>query len=334
MMASMAGVVLMYHSINRVPSDPFGLRVSPRNFAAHMRIVAEIGAVTLSNMIESDRSALAKGMVAVTFDDGYADNYTKARPVLQRFGVPATVFVTTRFIDGGREMWWDRLERALLSPTRLPRQILLQIGLDKFNWDIGGEGRRSQLAVWRQRRWRAWWPDHPGERQRLFVEIRERLKPLSHEVQDIALANLWNIAGLWPEVRPSHRGMTRQELIDLASTPGMEIGGHTIHHPSLGSLSPRDQHREIDDGKSRLEAIIQRPVTAFCYPFGSAADGDYTDETAEIVRRAGYTSACTTDPRSIETEVDRFRIPRRNVLDWSGREFAAKLRAWLDSDRT
>lgn len=112
------GIVLLYHRVTALASDPQCLAVSPDRFVEHLAVIRKLGVpMTLETMVDlAQNDALPPGAVAVTFDDGYADNLHCAAPRLADARVPATVFVSTGTIGTGREFWWDELERMLLAP--------------------------------------------------------------------------------------------------------------------------------------------------------------------------------------------------------------------------
>src|SRR5215467_4451596 len=104
--ANVAGLILMYHRIAELQSDPWGLAVSPRHFAEHLEVLRRHGQPRpLAQTVKAlQRQGLPGGRpLVVTFDDGYADNLYNAAPLLDRYDVPATVFLTTGYIDGARE---------------------------------------------------------------------------------------------------------------------------------------------------------------------------------------------------------------------------------------
>ena len=107
-------LVLLYHSIAEVPGDP--LRVSPERFGEQLDVLKELTEpVPLRDLAHRGPSPRH---VAVTFDDGYADNLTTARPALERRGIPATIFVATGALRSGAEFWWDELERLAPGSRR------------------------------------------------------------------------------------------------------------------------------------------------------------------------------------------------------------------------
>lgn len=123
------GIVLLYHRVARLDSDPQQLAVTPENFADHLDVICERGVpMTLDTLVEqAQRDELPRGAVAMTFDDGYADNLLCAAPLLARAHVPATVFISTHAVNTGREFWWDELERLLLAEgNEQPRQYAEQ----------------------------------------------------------------------------------------------------------------------------------------------------------------------------------------------------------------
>src|SRR5437867_770420 len=105
---SARGVALLYHRVGGPRFDPFLLDVSPARFDAQMAALHGGYAVLPLDEFEAKRSAgaLPPRAVTVTFDDGYADNLTTAAPLLERHGVPATLFVTTGLVGATREFWW------------------------------------------------------------------------------------------------------------------------------------------------------------------------------------------------------------------------------------
>jgi peptidoglycan/xylan/chitin deacetylase (PgdA/CDA1 family) len=105
----------------------------------------------------------------------------------------------------------------------------------------------------------------------------------------------------------------------------IEIGAHTVTHPFLSALPAAWQRDEIKDGKAFLEELLGHPVTSFAYPYG-----DYTAETTALVREAGLKCACSTVADTVWRRSDCFQLPRVEVKDWDGEEFAARLSRWFN----
>src|SRR5437764_205622 len=117
------GLILIYHRVADDPVDPWGLCVSPDKFAQHMEVIQESGFHTayVSELADAFRARrLARGTVAITFDDGYADNLDAARPILERHGIAASHFATAGYIGSDEPFWWDVLDLVFLRTKQLP----------------------------------------------------------------------------------------------------------------------------------------------------------------------------------------------------------------------
>lgn len=318
-------VVLVYHRVAELRSDPWALAVSPVRFERQLEMIQrEIPLLSLSDLSAAlGRHALPHRAAVVTFDDGYADTLEAAAPALCRHGVPATVFVTTspqRAVEG---FWWDQLDAILLAAGPLPELLPETITGGAGPWCLGGAACYAVAEADRHRRWRASQPP-PTPRHVLYLELWERLKSLAESERRDLLGQLSAWAGRLVGVGPEHRLLSMDEVEALARCPGVEIGAHTETHPSLAGLPAAAQRREIESSKDTLEALIGRPVSSFAYPYGQAED--ITEETVGLVREAGFATACINTPGAITGDSDRFRLPRLFVRDWD----AQRLRAELD----
>lgn len=296
-------LILMYHRISAERPDPWSLNVSPTNFAAQMDALRKIARpVPLDRLAACVRdSALPRTAVAVTFDDGYADNLTEARPVLERFDIPATLFVAAGYLGLGREFWWDELERLLLRTPRLPATLRLAVAGEPLEFT----GIQSSSS-----------------KQALYQSLWQRMQPLQEEERLRVLAELRLWAGT--AVAPVYPILTNNQLFAIADGGLVEIGAHTMTHPLLTAMPLTVQHREITQSRIVLERLLGRRISAFSYPYGARMD-----ETVSAVREAGFTHACTTQSTRVSRESDVFALPRVQVEDWDGGEFARRIEGWL-----
>lgn len=319
-------IILLYHRVAEVDCDPQLLCVTPQHFAEHLEVLSRyhhpLGLETLRRR-QSVNPWGSRG-VAVTFDDGYADNLRNAKPLLERFDVPATVFVTTGSIEDDREFWWDELERLLLHPGVLPKTLrLIHVG-SPGQWELGEASLYSGDAYRRYRKWNVLEKDDPGPRQRLYRSLCQLLRPLPERERREALDELLAWAGAEPLGRPIHRALSPDEVFRLAEGGLVEIGAHTVTHPILSALPATAQRDEIRGSKARLEEILGRQVTGFSYPYGARTD--YTRETVAIVRESGFAYACSNFADLVWRGTDRFQLPRFLVRNWDGDAFARWLR--------
>jgi len=302
-------LILLYHRIADNPLDAQLLAVSPGNFEAHLKELSEnYRILPLHELVEEvENGKVVADTLAITFDDGYLDNLTHAAPLLERYGLHATVFVSSGMIDTAAGFWGNVVEHIFLTGLPLP-EIL----------KISDHQGRSGL-----------WPcTTPGERLHAHDEIRTLLRGEPPEVIEAFVKMLlkWSRTSLDPaSICPF---LSSQQLRKLAASPAIEVGAHGVSHASLGVLSLTRQRQEIRDSKQRLEAITKKPVRFFAYPYGTAAD--FTAETERIVQAEGFYAGISNIQGNLSIPANRYALPRRIVRNWSGETFSN----WLkDEDK-
>lgn len=290
-------IILMYHQICSPAVDPWRLAVQPARFEQQMDALRRYRTIVgLSEFVRMHQSGtLPIDAAAITFDDGYANNLHAAKPVLERYGIPATVFVTTGFMNDPREPWSDELASLMTGPTTLPEQIVL----DTLSWQGNG------------------WP--AGRRNTVHTEIHRRLlrAPLTERRRavDALRSQIVNP----PEPNAERRILTSSELRELADSGVIEIGAHTVTHPWLPSLDTAAQRNEIRGSKLALEEALGRPIGSFCYPYGA-----FDRTSVSIVEELKFDHACTTLRGLVEHRDHPHKLPRFGVLNWTGDEFCAR----------
>lgn len=322
-------IILMYHRVADPPVDPCLLCVGPQQFAEQMEILRQHYDVL---RLQECRQLRVNGTsqrprVIVTFDDGYRDNLVSAKPILQRYEVPATVFVTSGFVGTEREFWWDELDRLLLQPGSLPPKLILHVNEELREWDLGDVADYSSERQSRCRHWSFIDPDDPTPRQRIYRDLVQVLYTMPLPQRHALLEELRVEAKAEANGRPSHLAMTPSQVQELAEGGLVEIGAHTITHPVLSAQPVELQRQEIQESQRRLQDIVSRPVRSFAYPFGTRTH--YGPETVTLVREAGFTCACSNFTGFVLAEGDPFQLPRFMVFNWNGDEFARKLRQWF-----
>jgi peptidoglycan/xylan/chitin deacetylase (PgdA/CDA1 family) len=245
--------------------------------------------------------------VAITFDDGYADNVGEARDILAAAGLPATFFITVARLGERREAWWDRLEQILLECQTSARAIEIEIGGRRLWADL-----RSSAA-----------------RERAHLALFWRLRPLHSATIEAVLDTIEAQLGVRTVDRETYRWMHVEELRALAASEGIDIGAHTLTHPVLVTLDAEEQWREIDGSRQSLERLLERRANLFSYPYGGPDAFDAT--TTQLVRNAGYTMACTATGGIAHADCDPLRIPRNVVGDWDAERFEIWLDRWLSA---
>lgn len=322
------GLILLYHRVCDLESDPQRLAVRPDRFSKQLAVLsAQFTPVPLLELAEhARRNTLPRHAVAVTFDDGYADNLEQARPLLERFGVSATVFVASSYIGGEREFWWDDLERLLLTEGQLPQRLQMRVGRDTREWDLGSASVYGVDMCRRHAGWTVERRDHPTARHLVYRDLCGLLRTCSTADREAALEELASQAEGTQTPRGTHRPLSAADLSQLGDGGLVEIGAHSANHPTLSALPFWIQKEEIDSSKARVEALTGRRASAFAYPFGTP--GDYTASTVDLVRDAGFACACVATPGRVEPGEDLLRLPRVIVRDWDVDEFRNRLKAW------
>lgn len=322
------GLILLYHRVAEVSTDPFRLCVTPHHFAEHLAVLKEhycpMSLQQMVRTIQADKHP--NRSVAVTFDDGYADNLLNAKPLLECYDVPATVFVTTGHLEQKREFWWDELDRLLLQPGKLPSCLDLNINGKTYHWELGEASDYSTANYQCDRAWN-WYVQEqadPGPRQRLYRALYQLLYPLSLDHRQTLLDQLVTWAGVPCEGRLTYRSLSPAEVGSVGQGGLIEVGAHTVNHPFLSTLSAEAQWQEIQQSKVALETLIEQPVHGFAYPHGN-----YSQQTMDLVKEAGFTYACATIEGRVGRKAHGFQMPRVVVEDCDGETFARFLSNWL-----
>lgn len=217
--------------------------------------------------------------LSITFDDGYADNFSVALPVLEKFNASATFFVASGFLDGGR-MWNDSIIEYFRT-------------LPDGDYDSGLEsGESFRIDGWSSRRQAA----------STMITALKHLEPSQRQGRVEALIS--DAAEL-----PTDLMMSSSQLRTMAASPCAEIGGHTQTHPILCAADAATAKAEIEGGKLSLESIIDRPLQMFAYPNGKYGT-DFDDTHQAMVKEAGFNGAVATDWGCLDASTDPYAMPR------------------------
>jgi len=288
-------VIFIFHRVLStpdplLPGEPDGIQ-----FEWMVRLISRSFTVlpfgTAVEMLK--RGQLPSAAACITFDDGYRDNFLVALPILRKHGVSATFFVATGFLDGGR-MWNDDILEALRG---LPPEPVdwTDLGLGKH--DISSaHGRLSTVT--------------PVLRKLMYFPHRER-EAVAREIA--------RRAGVADR---SELMMTADEVRGLRAA-GMEVGGHTHSHPILSGIGDEEAFSDILRGKTELEGILSEPVNVFAYPNGNPRR-DLDFRHVEMLKRAGFVAAATTEIGIARAGCDPFLLPRFTPWDRSPEKFGAR----------
>lgn len=273
-----AVTILAYHRILDVPDEgafPFDVELvsaSSEAFERQMRYVrrhcSPITFETLLGHLDAGES-LPRNATIVTFDDGFADNYTYAFPILQRLGVPATIFVSTGYLDCQEHFWYERVAHAVMT--------------SKMASLTSPEGRSIPL------------PSPPAGRRRVVAALLSALKLVPNAVRLGYLQALDRELDHGVDCGGDLRSgpMTWEQAREMSSA-GIEFGSHTVSHPVLSRLEPWDLTRELNESKSRLEEMLGKSAVVIAYPVGGREA--ISEGVLEATRAAGYRLGATYIP--------------------------------------
>jgi peptidoglycan/xylan/chitin deacetylase (PgdA/CDA1 family) len=275
-------LILTYHRFSR-GADP--LATPESDFDAHLHYLKEhYTLVPLSRVAAhyAGREELPARAACVTIDDGFADAYEIAFPLLRRHGVPATLFVITDFLDGRAWLWTDKLRHVALAADG----ALLAAEVGGRSFDVRLAGRDSRLAA--------------------AGRVNSELKRLAPRAREEAIERIAAAHGVALPVRPpAEFGPVTWAQAREMDAAGVEIGSHTVSHPILTTTDDAQLSRELRDSRARIEAELGRAVELFCYPNG-AFDERVRRETVS----AGYACAVTTEPGLNQRRADPFTLRR------------------------
>ena len=314
--------ILMYHRVIDMDADPWSLCVSPRHFAEHLEILRKHAhPVGLRQLVQAHQNSnIPDRAVAVTFDDGYADNLINAKPLLEQYAIPATVFVASGALGQEREFWWDELERILLQPGTLPEILELNINNKTFHWELGDSTDYSEDDYHRYCGWIVNLQEFPTFRHSLYYTLHQLIQPLPDVVTRQVMDELLAWSGKKTVQFSSNCTLSKKELLMLKQGELITIGAHTVTHPFLSMLSESRQQDEIIQSKIVLEEYLGQQVNLFAYPYGN-----HSMQTKAIVQEAGFACACTIDQECVWHNSDPYLLPRITARDQEGEKFLRQL---------
>jgi peptidoglycan/xylan/chitin deacetylase (PgdA/CDA1 family) len=295
--------ILIFHRVlaKADPLDPDS--PSATEFAERMQWIREwFNVLPLRVAVERlFDGSLPDRALAITFDDGYADNEAVAAPILKDLGLTATFFVSTRFLHG-ECMWNDQIIEALrASPLDRIDLTAFELGVHPLSTL---ESRRTAIDT--------------------ILGLIKRLEPTRRRAATDEIVRISCASDIPPMM------MNPDQVRSLVNL-GMDVGAHTVTHPILVSLTSAEARSEMEQGKRELEDILGRPVRLFAYPNG-IPDLDYAAEHAAMAKDCGFEAAVSTAWGAASIRSDRFQLPRFTPWDRTRLRYGVRLLANLRRD--
>lgn len=288
--------ILIFHRVLDAPDPLFPDEVNRRRFDEIAGWLARwFNVLPLGDAVQRlVAGTLPSRAAAITFDDGYADNWTNAVPILQRHGLSATFFIATGFLNGGR-MWNDTIIESVRR-TNATTLDLSQFGCGA--WSIeGAEAKRAAIG-----------------------RLLTRVKHLPFSQRDEVVRFVPAVCGV---ELPTDLMMTDDQVVQMVAS-GMEVGAHTRSHPILTRLDDDLAAEEILASRQYLSTLLSRDIDLFAYPNGRQGD-DFDARHVRMVRELGFRAAVATNPGAATGEADLYRLPRFTPWDRSRVRFGVRI---------
>jgi len=271
------------------------ITVWQRSFEMQMRYLSEhyklLRLSSFADLVASGER-LPPRTAAVTFDDGWRDNYLYAFPIMQKYGIPATIFLTTGFVGTDRVFWSERL-----------RFLLLLLRKRAGKWHGGGRYAAGDLPTGIRT-----FLESGGGRGSI-VELIESSKDMDDTARNVLIDSLRELLG-HPVFPAGSDVLLDWDQVREMSENGIEFGSHTESHGMLTRIPPGKVAEELSVSRRRIEEELGRPVEAFAYP-----DGDCDDEVVAEVASAGYKVAVTTAHGINTRRQDPLQLKRINASE-------------------
>lgn len=261
--------ILIYHRVGPMTDkwsiDPIDNEI----FEAQMKYLSKnFEIISLNNLSEKIiKDKIPKKAVAITFDDGYKDNYEFAFPILKKYNIPATIFLSTGNIEQKKLFWWDEVNYMVLH-TDLKSIDLKDIGIYQLNSE--------------------------KDRIKAGLSIVEKLKRIENSKKESIIEHLINIANVNISDKLGKQNILSWNEIKKMNKKGIDFGAHTVTHPILTNITLDKAKMEILNSKNCIEENLETKVKSFAYP-----NGDSNKNLSSLISKLGFCCSVTTEPGSI-----------------------------------
>lgn len=283
------GAILCYHRI--VTNETFLREKSPQKnllttiekFNSHLSYLSSSHkVVSMNEMVNHLNTDSNEFKIAITFDDGYKDNYDIALPILEQYKTPATIYITTRFPEGDCTMWWYELWDIIIDKE------LISFAFKEKEYSLNCKNNIQKINTY-----------NLLSNLIVFEDLETQKKLLKLIGEKTNLINYKSICLTW------------EEIIVLSKNPLISIGSHTHNHNSLKTLSDKESYWEIEYSKKLIENVINHPVDHLAYPYGTKKDVSLREQNYS--RDCGYISAVETGRMKLNNSNSTFSLPRVSI---------------------
>lgn len=286
--------------------------VSPATFKSHLEILKkQFKMVQLSEWIrlKNNHAALPPRACAITFDDGWADNYEFAYPILRELEIPATIFLVSDMIGTIRQFWPERLSQIIINIAQAHPNQWSHPTLD---W-IKKPSTRYQFTT-------------VAPTQEELSELIANAKALPDDEIHARLDKIEQALNL--SIQNSQASLLNwQQLSEMSASGLIEAGSHTCNHTRLNNTTDNDVlEHEIIDSKQQIEDNLGCPVKTFCFP-----NGDYSSKAIELVRQH-YEASVSTEMSWNSATTDNHLLNRIGIHEDISKDktaFLGRISGWM-----
>jgi peptidoglycan/xylan/chitin deacetylase (PgdA/CDA1 family) len=288
--------IIVHHRVLKTLDPLLPDTIDAPTIDAHFEMLSRLfNVLPLDEAVDmAAEGVLPRRAVAITFDDGYRNNVDVALPILKKYRLPATIYLATSFLDGGR-MFCDT---AIECVRRLPTGA---VDLSPF-----GLGRRNV--------------DDMASRVSIADDLNDAIKYRPTEERAALCERLESMVDA---PLPDDLMMT-SEQVTRVSREGITFGGHTVNHPNMAGLDTDTARQEIVRNRDAITSLTGQAPKSFAYPFGKPGT-DYTISTMALVREAGYSSAVTMSWGVATVDSQRYQLPRFGPAERHGKGFFTRM---------
>lgn len=281
--------ILAYHMVSEESPNGFYPQISVAEFEHHMKHLAAnyrvIPLDELAHRLKEKRSV--RKCAALTFDDGFRDNYTYVYPILRKLDIPATIFLATGSVDSGQAPWFIRLRQLFMETEE--HALSLEWEGDKLFFSLNG----------------------PNQRKTVSDRIMKWIQHISDTRREGVLGMLEQKLGGNVQQPPANLMLTWDQVREM-SRNGIHFGAHTVTHPVISRVTTPRLDEEIRASRDRIQEEIGLPVTTFAYPFGRR--GHYSKEAIECLEKYKFLCAVTTESGANDYQTPIYEL--RRSLPW------------------
>lgn len=275
-------LILAYHRVDNLTKDfeydSSLISVSKSNFEKQMNYLSKhYNVISLEDFMDCHKKKIdpPKNSVVITFDDGYLDSYTNAFPILKKYNLPATIYLTTGAVKDNNLFWWDKLA-YILNKTKSDSISHKNLG----NFSLKNKNKT-------------------------FNEIKYKLKDMNEAKKNEIITQLSKTLKV---NIPKEKMFLNWSQIKTMQKNHVSFGAHTVNHPILTNVSLKEAETEIEESKKTIESNLKTKVALFAYPNGH--ESDFNEDIIQILKKQKFSCSTTYIPGWADKNSNPYRLNR------------------------